>query len=194
MDDSREFVVLVDEADNEIGLAPKLEAHRTGELHRAFSVMLIDSGGRLLLQRRAEAKYHSGGRWANACCGHPRAGESVVDAGERRLMEEMGISCALAAAGSFIYQADVGAGLVEHELDHLLIGRFDGRPQPARREVAEWRWSSLEDVRRDLVERPDAYAAWFGDALSALERELGHPEPGPGSRPEPRERWSRRSS
>ena len=137
MDDTKELVVLVDENDNEIGLAPKLEAHRTGELHRAFSVMLLDSHNRLLLQRRAFEKYHSGGRWANTCCGHPRAGERVVDAAERRLTEEMGIACELTAAGSFIYRADVGVGIVEHELDHLLIGRFDGSPVPAATEVVE---------------------------------------------------------
>lgn len=170
MDDTKEFVVLVDENDNEIGLAPKLNAHRTGELHRAFSVMLVDSQNRLLLQRRAFTKYHSGGRWANTCCGHPRDGESVIDAAERRLTEEMGIACRLTPAGSFIYRADVGNGLVEHELDHLLIGRFDGDPAPAPSEVVEWRWSSLEDVRRDLTANPDIYTAWFPDALEALER------------------------
>ena len=170
MDDSKEFVVLVDENDNEIGLAPKLNAHRSGELHRAFSVMLIDARNRLLLQRRAFAKYHSGGRWANTCCGHPRDGESVIEAAERRLTEEMGIACGLTPAGSFIYRADVGSGLVEHELDHLLIGRFDGDPLPAKSEVVEWRWTSLEDVRRDLAEHPEIYTAWFPDALTALER------------------------
>lgn len=170
MDDTKEFVVLVDENDNEIGLAPKLNAHRTGELHRAFSVMLIDSQNRLLLQRRAFAKYHSGGRWANTCCGHPRDGESVVDAATRRLTEEMGIVCELSPAGSFIYRANVGSGLIEHELDHLLIGRFDGDPIPAQSEVVEWRWSSLDAVKRDLAEHPGLYAAWFTDALAALER------------------------
>ena len=170
MDDTKEFVVLVDAHDNEIGLAPKLNAHRTGELHRAFSVMLLDSQNRLLLQRRAFAKYHSGGRWANTCCGHPRDGESVVDAAERRLTEEMGIACALTAAGSFIYRADVGNGLVEHELDHLLIGRFDGDPVPTKSEVVEWRWSSLDDLKRDLAANPQIYTAWLPDALEALER------------------------
>lgn len=170
MDDTKEFVILVDENDNEIGLAPKLNAHRTGELHRAFSVMLIDAQKRLLLQRRAFAKYHSGGRWANTCCGHPRDGESLVDAAERRLTEEMGVTCTLAPAGSFIYHADVGNGLVEHELDHLLIGRFDGDPVPATSEVVEWRWSTLDDVRQDLAAHPEAYTAWFLDALEAMER------------------------
>ena len=168
MDDTKELVVLVDEHDNAIGLAPKLDAHRTGVLHRAFSVMLVDARGRLLLQRRAFEKYHSGGRWANTCCGHPRAGESVVDAAERRLTEEMGIFCTLTPATSFIYRADVGEGLVEHELDHLLIGRFDGEPHPSPDEVVEWEWSSLEDVQRDLAEHPDNYAAWFPAALEAF--------------------------
>jgi isopentenyl-diphosphate delta-isomerase len=173
LDDTKEFVVLVDENDNEIGLAPKLNAHRTGELHRAFSVMLLDSQNRLLLQRRAFAKYHSGGRWANTCCGHPRDGESVVDAAKRRLTEEMGIVCDLESAGWFIYRADVGSGLIEHELDHLLIGRFDGDPAPTKSEVVEWQWSSLDQVRHDLAAHPEAYAAWFPDALRALERSRG---------------------
>ncbi len=168
MDDTKELVVVVDEHDNAIGLAPKLDAHRTGVLHRAFSVMVVDSHGRLLLQRRAFEKYHSGGRWANTCCGHPRAGESVVEAAERRLTEEMGISCTLMPATSFIYRADVGAGLIEHELDHLLIGRFDGDPHPATEEVVEWRWWSLDEVTRDLGAHPDAYAAWFPAALEAF--------------------------
>ena len=173
MDDTKELVVLVDENDNEVGLAPKLDVHLTGELHRAFSVMLVDSRGRLLLQRRALSKYHSGGRWANTCCGHPRVGESVVDAAERRLTEEMGVSCTLVPTGSFIYRADVGAGLVEHELDYLLIGTFDGDPIPAASEVIEWRWSSLDDVRRDLAQHPTAYAAWFPFALAAFVKASG---------------------
>jgi isopentenyl-diphosphate delta-isomerase len=170
LDDTTEFVVLVDENDTEIGLAPKLNAHRTGELHRAFSVMLIDSANRLLLQRRAFAKYHSGGRWANTCCGHPRDGESVVEAAERRLTEEMGVACPLTTAGWFIYRADVGNGLVEHELDHLLIGRFDGDPVPAANEVAEWRWASLDDLRRDLEANAERYTTWLPHALRALAR------------------------
>lgn len=168
MDDTKELVVLVDEHDNAIGLAPKLDAHRTGDLHRAFSVMLVDPRGRVLLQRRAFGKYHSGGRWANTCCGHPRNGENVVDAGERRLREEMGIACPLTATTAFIYRADVGAGLVEHELDHLLVGRFDGEPHPAAEEVVEWRWSAIDDVQRDLAEHPEQYAAWFPAALEAF--------------------------
>lgn len=169
MKDADELVILVDAQDTVVGVAPKLEAHRTGVLHRAFSVFLRDTKGRLLLQRRAHGKYHSGGRWANTCCGHPRSGESARDAARRRLGEEMGIDCELAAAGSFLYRADVGAGLVEHELDHLFIGRFDGVPSPDINEVVEWRWASPRDVELDLIANPDRYAAWFAPALAALQ-------------------------
>src|SRR4029079_1891210 len=120
--------------------------------------------------RRAHGKYHSGGRWANTCCGHPRSGESVVEAARRRLNEEMGVDCELRDVGAFLYRADVGAGLVEHELDHLMIGRFDGVPSPDENEVAEWRWASPHDIERDLIANHERYAAWFAPALAALQR------------------------
>jgi len=170
MNDADESVVLVDANDRAIGLAPKLAAHRDGLLHRAFSVFLRDASGRLLLQRRAFGKYHSGGRWANACCGHPRSGESVRDAARRRLREEMGIDSELREAGTFLYRANVGAELIEHELDHLFVGRFDGVPLPDETEVVESRWVSVGDVHADLITNADSYAAWFAPALAALEK------------------------
>jgi isopentenyl-diphosphate delta-isomerase len=161
-------VVLVDEQDAPIGTADKQEAHRSGALHRAFSVFVFDGAGRLLLQRRAADKYHSGGLWANTCCSHPRPGEDVADAAHRRLREEMGFDCELSPAGSFVYRASLGNGLTEHEFDHLLVGRFDGEPRPDPAEVGAWRVVRVPELRRDMAARPDRYAAWLSPALARL--------------------------
>lgn len=168
MNDDEEQVILVDEADREVGLAPKLRAHRDGELHRAVSVFVFDRFGRILLQRRSAGKYHSAGRWANACCTHPRPGESLAEAAHRRLREEMGIVCALERVGAFTYRAVVGAGLVEHEIDHVFVGHFDSDPSPDADEVESWRWVTSGDVGRELSAWPDSYAAWFAPAFELL--------------------------
>jgi isopentenyl-diphosphate delta-isomerase len=166
-----ELVVLVDAQDRAVGTASKLDAHRSGALHRAFSVFVFDRRGRLLLQRRALAKYHSGGLWTNTCCGHPRPGEAVSDAAVRRLREEMGIACPLRPAGAFTYRASLGE-LEEHEFDHVLVGRFDGDPRPEPDEVAAWRWAAPDDLSRELAEAPGRFTAWFGRALALA---LSHP-------------------
>ena len=132
-------LVLVDGDDVPLGTAPKLDVHRDGRLHRAVSVLLFDDDGRVLLQRRAAAKYHSAGLWANTACGHPRPGETVLDAARRRLRAEMGIDApALTVAGRFVYRAQLDAGLVEHELDHVVVGRWSGMPNPDAGEVSSW--------------------------------------------------------
>lgn len=156
-----ERVVLVDEADREIGVDEKLAAHRSGALHRALSVFIFDSRGRALLQRRAEGKYHSAGLWSNACCSHPRPGEPVAEAAARRLREEMGISCPLRFAFTFIYRAEFENGLIEHELDHVFIGVHDGDPAPDPAEAQAWRWAEPEEVMRELREDPENYSVWF---------------------------------
>lgn len=161
-----DLVVLVDAADRVRGSAPKLEAHRTGALHRAFSVFVFDSQGDLLLQRRARTKYHSGGRWTNTCCGHPRPGEDTARAAGRRLREEMGITCPLTPAGRFTYRADVGGGLEEHEVDHVYVGVFDGVPLAAPAEVDAWRRCALPALHAELRRAPGAFTAWFGEALA----------------------------
>jgi isopentenyl-diphosphate delta-isomerase len=160
-----ETVVLVDQRDRERGTALKLAVHRTGELHRAFSAFVFDSAGRLLLQRRAGTKYHSGGLWTNTCCGHPRPGEDIVDAAERRLAEEMGISTALRHVGAFTYRADVGDGLVEHEFDHVLVGAFDGEPAPVATEVDAWRWLAPEALMVECAAHPARFTPWLAQAL-----------------------------
>ena len=160
--DRDEMVVLVDPTDVVVGTAPKLDAHRDGRLHRAVSVMLFDDNGRLLLQRRADSKYHSGGLWSNTCCGHPRPGESVNDAGLRRLSAELGIDdCALTGVGEFVYFALLDDGLVEHELDHVLIGRWNGSASPDPLEVAETRWIDRDTLLTEMNAKPAEYTAWL---------------------------------
>jgi isopentenyl-diphosphate delta-isomerase len=161
-----EKVILVDPQDNPIGAREKVQAHLRGELHRAFSIFVLSSGGELLMQRRAEYKYHTAGLWSNTCDGHPRPGETVLDAAQRRLAEEMGIACPLLERAAFPYRADLGAGLSEHEIDHLLIGRYDGDPEPDPTEVSEWKWMDLRAVAEDVEAHPGRYVPWLGIALT----------------------------
>lgn len=165
-----EHVILVDSDDVPIGIHAKQDAHIAGLLHRAFSVFVFDSHGRALLQRRATAKYHSGGLWSNTCCSHPRPGESTLAAAQRRLFEEMGFNCPLSTAFSFVYRADVGGGLTEHEYDHVFIGHFDGDPAPDPTEVEDWRWISVEALKREVRARPDRFTYWFHCAWRELQQ------------------------
>jgi isopentenyl-diphosphate delta-isomerase len=167
-----EHVVLVDEMDRPIGTEGKLAAHVAGALHRAFSVFVFNTTGNLLLQRRARAKYHSGGFWANTCCGHPRPGETVHAAATRRLREEMGLRCQLRALTAFRYRADVGSGLVEHEYDHILVGHFDGAPAPDPAEVEDWRWVPLSELTGEIEDHAERFAPWFSPALGELRAHL----------------------
>ena len=166
--DLMEKVILVDEADNVVGEMEKMEAHRKGVLHRAFSVFVLDSTNRLLLQRRALGKYHSPGLWTNTCCSHPRAGESVLQAAHRRLYEEMGFDCPLDSVFSFIYRAKFDNGLTEHELDHVLIGFSDEIPQLNFEEVHEYKSMSLMEVAADIRANPEEYTVWFRIAFDKV--------------------------
>ena len=165
---NEELVVLVDEKDVSVGEAPKSRVHRTGERHRAVSVFLFDQEGRTLLQRRADGKYHSPGLWSNTCCGHPRPGETAMNAARRRLREEMGVECELTHVVTFEYRADVGEGLLEHEVDHVFRGSFTGVPSPDAAEVSGFRWELLADVRKDCAANPELYSAWLPLALARL--------------------------
>lgn len=156
-----EQVILVDERDEKIGLMPKLEAHQKGILHRAFSVFIINDNNELMLQQRAMNKYHSPGLWTNTCCSHQRDGETSVEAGKRRLEEEMGFNTPLKETGSIIYKAPFDNGLTEHELDHILIGNFNGIPEINQAEVSSWKWMTLEQIQKDIRINPDDYTAWF---------------------------------
>jgi isopentenyl-diphosphate delta-isomerase len=156
-----EQVVLVDGNDVELGLMPKLDAHQHGVLHRAFSVFIFNSAGEMLLQQRALDKYHSGGLWSNACCSHPRPGESNVDAAARRLYEEMGIKCTLTEAFSFVYRSELENGLIEHEFDHVFVGVSDDEPQPDPIEVGSWCYLKHEALSGMINDHPEQYTEWF---------------------------------
>jgi isopentenyl-diphosphate Delta-isomerase len=164
-----EHVILVDPEDTPVGTREKQRVHAEGMLHRAFSIFVLDSEGRMLLQRRALSKYHSAGLWSNTCCSHPRPGEATAAAAHRRLFEEMGFHCPLHTAFSFVYRAPVGGGLVEHEYDHVFLGLFDGDPAPAEAEVAEWRRVDLSTLRAELRARPGDFTYWFRVAFDELE-------------------------
>lgn len=157
----KEHVILVDEQDNPIGLMEKIEAHEKALLHRAFSVFVFNEKNELMLQQRAAEKYHSPLLWTNTCCSHQRDGESNIEAGKRRLKEEMGFSCELEELFSFIYKAPFDNGLTEHELDHVMIGRFNDEPIVNPEEVASYKWMPLEEVKSDIENHPEKYTAWF---------------------------------
>jgi len=156
-----EEVILVNEKDEQIGICEKLEAHQKGLLHRAFSILLFNSKGELLLQQRAFEKYHSAGLWTNTCCSHPRPNESIKDAAQRRLREELGIEALSEFAWSFIYKTTLENNLIEHELDHVLIGTFNGEPHPNPREIINWKFVDLKSIREDISQNPSAYTYWF---------------------------------
>ena len=156
-----EKVILVDTNDEPIGLMEKMEAHRLGLLHRAFSVFVLNSKNEIMLQQRAAHKYHSPLLWTNTCCSHQRAGESNLEAGSRRLFEEMGFTTPLKEHFHFIYKAPFDNGLTEHELDHVMVGYSDEEPNINPDEVESWKWMSIEAVKADMQENPNEYTAWF---------------------------------
>ena len=156
-----EKVILVNENDEKIGLMPKMEAHEKALLHRAFSVFVFNKKGELLLQQRASEKYHSPELWTNTCCSHQRDGESNIEAGKRRLHEEMGFTCELQEVFHFIYKAPFDNGLTEHELDHVMVGYYDADPAVNPDEVSGYKWMTLEAVQEDIAQNPGNYTEWF---------------------------------
>jgi isopentenyl-diphosphate Delta-isomerase len=156
-----EQVILVDNDDNAIGTMEKMEAHQKGCLHRAFSVILYNSQGDMLLQKRSASKYHSGGLWTNACCSHPLPGENIKDATRRRLKEELGIDVPTAFRYKFIYKANLEGGLIEHELDHVFTGLFDGHPHINEHEVSDWKFVNVQWLKNDIRQNPLNYTYWF---------------------------------
>ena len=158
---TEENVILVNEKDEPIGLMPKLEAHEKAVLHRAFSVFILNEKNQLMLQQRAHHKYHSPLLWTNTCCSHQREGESNLQAGNRRLREEMGFQAELKELFHFIYKAPFDNGLTEHELDHVMIGYYNENPVINPEEVEAWKWMDIEAVKEDISVHPELYTVWF---------------------------------
>lgn len=156
-----EKVILVDANDNPIGLMNKLEAHEKAVLHRAFSVFILNDKNELMLQQRAHHKYHSPLLWTNTCCSHQRENESNIQAGTRRLREEMGFETELKEMFHFIYKAPFDNGLTEHELDHVMLGYYNDMPNINKDEVESWKWMRIEDVKNDMIINPNLYTVWF---------------------------------
>lgn len=156
-----ENVILVNENDEQTGVMPKLEAHKKAVLHRAFSVFILNSKNEVMLQQRAAQKYHSPLLWTNTCCSHQREGETNLEAGNRRLMEEMGISTHLNEQFWFIYKAPFDNGLTEHELDHVMIGQYENDPVINKNEAESWKWMGIEAIKEDMQVNPEIYTIWF---------------------------------
>lgn len=161
-------VILVDEADREIGTMEKIKAHQMGLLHRAFSIFLFDNQHRMLLQRRGLDKYHSGGLWSNACCSHPYPGESILEAAARRLREELGANCPVGELFSFIYKAEVENNLVEYEYDHVLYGYYSGGIHINKFEVEEVKYIDCHTLTDWIRQKPYQFTPWFKLAVPKI--------------------------
>lgn len=166
----KEMIILVDEKDKEIGTIEKIEAHENGgKLHRAFSIVIFNKKGEMLLQLRSVKKHHFGGLWTNACCSHPRAGEKLEDAVHRKLKQEFGFDTKLKEKFTFTYHADDSkSGLSEYEFDHFFFGDFNGEPKPNPEEIDEYRWISLDDLKKDVKKNPGKYTPWFAMSLNKI--------------------------
>jgi len=163
-----ELLILVDEEDNQIGVGEKQLVHEKGLLHRCFSLFIFNSRGELLLQKRADGKYHCGGLWTNTCCSHPRDGETLERSIHRRLKEEMGFDCPMEEKFHFIYKSKFDNGLTEHEFDHAFVGKCDIVPEPDEDEVSAWQWISIEKLKKDIKKNPHKYTPWLKIALERL--------------------------
>ena len=162
-------VILVDENDEQIGTMEKIEAHQKALLHRAFSIFVFNGKGEILLQKRANKKYHSGGLWTNACCSHPYDGQDTLVAAEKRLKEEMGFTVPLKKAFDFVYKVSFENGLTEHEYDHVFIGYYDGDIIPAADEVKDYCFMSADELKISIDSYPNKYTAWFKIAFPKLQ-------------------------
>ena len=161
--------ILVDEQDRQTGTMEKIEAHKKALLLRAFSIFVFNNAGQMMLQKRALSKYHSPGLWTNACCSHPRPGESLDMATQRRIVEEMGFQCEMREVFSFIYKAPFEHGLTEHELDPVFMGIYNEYPEINPEEVAEWKWVDVEELLSEVGHHPEKYTVWFKIALKEME-------------------------
>jgi len=159
-------LLLVNDKDEIIDYGEKWSVHRNANLHRAFSIFVLDAENRFLLQKRASKKYHSGGLWTNACCSHPIRGENMELTVHRRLREEMGFDCDLEYIFSFIYHTALDNDLTEYEFDHIYLGRFNGTPNPNPDEASDWKWVDINDLKADLALNPTKYTYWLNHAFS----------------------------
>jgi isopentenyl-diphosphate Delta-isomerase len=168
-----EQVILVDETDQPLGTMEKMEAHRRAVLHRAFSVFIFNSRGEMLLQQRAQEKYHSAGLWTNACCSHPRPGEDTRAAALRRLREELGFTTDLFKLFEFTYRTAYDNGLTEFEFDHVFVGTYDKEISPDQTEVSDYRYRSMREIEAELNSAPETYSSWFQLAFPLLKEKIG---------------------
>ena len=164
----REYVILVDEEDRQTGTCEKLEAHEKGLMHRAFSIFLFNKNGEMLLQQRAAEKYHTPGLWSNTCCSHPRPDENMEDALKRKLFQEMGISAQVDKVFDFAYRADFDNGLVENEVDHVYFGEYNDAPNPNPEEIQSWKYSSFEEIKKEIEKDETMYTPWFKIVLNQV--------------------------
>ena len=160
-----EWVVLVTDKDEAIGEMEKMQAHKMGLLHRAFSILILNHNHEMLIHQRAANKYHSKGLWTNACCGHPRPGEDIYVAAQRRLMEEMGFSCNLEYIHSFTYQTILENSMIEHEVDHVFKGFYQGEITPNPDEVAAFKWMNIDSLKQEIKTQPHKFTYWFKEIM-----------------------------
>ena len=164
----KENVVLVDRNNKPVGLMEKIEAHKKGLLHRAFSIFVFNSKGELLIQQRATSKYHSQGLWSNTCCSHPHENENIETGAHRRLKEEMGFDCELKEVFSFVYKAEVDNGFIEYEFDHVFIGKYDGEPKINPGEIAKWKFVNPEILKEEIKNYSEKFTEWFKIAIKKV--------------------------
>lgn len=169
MDITQEHVILVDENDRQIGTCEKLEAHQKGLLHRAFSVFLFNSKGELLIHQRADQKYHTGGLWSNTCCSHPAPDEPIEEGIRRKLIQEMGINTPVKKMFEFSYSAKFDNGLTENELDYVYFGEYNEAPNPNPEEVQAWKYSSFEEIKKEVRNDESRFTPWFKMLLKKVE-------------------------
>jgi len=158
---AEERLILVDEKNRATGVGEKAPVHRAGLLHRAFSIFIVDDEGRILLQRRAQEKYHSGGLLANSCCGHPRPGERTLVAARRRLTEELGIHAPLTFGFFSRYRAELNGGMQENEFVYVYFGPLVEQPNPDAAEVSEVEFASADEIARRVAREPSKFVYWL---------------------------------
>lgn len=173
MEELRGKVILVDRNDRKIGVESKLFAHQKGLLHRAFSVWIFNENGQTVLQKRADVKYHSPGKWSNSCCSHPQPGEDTESSAVARLQEELGFSTKIRHIGSFIYNLDVEQGLFEHEFDHVFVGQYDGVIYPNPDEVSDYEWYDLSTIATMIATEPAQFTPWFVYTFEEIISKIG---------------------